>query len=323
MGREVPMSSFVLLLSTFALSGCTQSGMQKRVGPAPAYIASTDEHFVARGRYLAEHVTGCMSCHSTLDEEVYARPIVAGTEGAGGQTWPLADGKMGMVAAGNLTPFGLGEWTDGEILHAMTSGRHRDGYAMFPVMPYPRYAKLTESDAKAIVSYLRTLDTVDNTVPPRRLSMVLTKVANKVAAPPNWSVPPAVGDVLGKGEYLAQAAGCVWCHTPDKGRKVDESGHLSGGRTFPMAMGTAVAPNITPAEGRGIGYWSETDFLNKFKAFRADAARQREAAPSDPNSPMPWFDYAGLTDEDLSAIWVYLQAQPPSDNEIQSAWIPH
>lgn len=323
MGGEVPMSLSVFLLASISLSGCTQSGMQKKVGPAPSFIASTDEHFVARGRYLAENVTGCIGCHSTLNEEVYARPVVEGSEGMGGQTWPLSDGHLGMLTAGNITPFGVGDWTDGEILHAVSAGIHKDGYAMFPVMPYPTFAKLTESDAKAIVSYLRTLKSVESPPATRRLSVVLTKVANKTAAPPEWSVPPGVNDILAKGEYLANAAGCVSCHTPDKGNARDETMLMAGGRTFKMAMGTSVASNITPAEGRGIGYWSEDDFLNKFKRFRDESAYQREAGPSDPNTVMPWFELAGMTDDDLKAIWVFLQAQAPHDNEVSETWIAH
>jgi len=323
MGGEVPMSLTVFMLSTVFLSGCTQSGMQKKVGPPPSFIASTDEHFVARGRYLAEHVTGCIGCHSTLDEEIYARPVVDGTEGVGGQTWLLADGNLGQLTAGNITPFGMGEWTDGEILHAVSSGVHKDGYALFPVMPYPTFSKLTESDAKAIVSYLRTLKPLESPPETRRLSVILTKVANQTAAPPTWSVPPGLNDVLAKGQYLASAAGCVHCHTPEKRNEPDETMLMAGGRTFKMAMGTSVAPNITPAEGRGLGYWSEDDFLNKFRAFRSDAARDREAGPMDPNTAMPWFDLAGMTDEDLSAIWVFLQAQAPNDNEVPETWIAH
>ena len=320
---EVPMSLSVFLLASISLHGCTQSGMQKKVGPAPSFIASTDEHFVARGRYLAEHVTGCIGCHSTVNEEVYARPVVPGTEGMGGQTWPLSDGHLGFLTAGNITPFGVGEWTDGELLHAVSAGIHKDGYAMFPVMPYPTFAKLTESDAKAIVSYLRTLTPLESPPSTRRLSVVLTKVANKTAAPPAWSVPPGVNDVLAKGEYLATAAGCVYCHTPDKGNAMDETLLMAGGRTFKMAMGTSISPNITPAEGHGIGYWGEEDFLNKFKAFRSDSAQNREAGPSDPNTVMPWFELAGMTDDDLRSIWVFLQAQTPHDNQVEETWIVH
>ena len=317
MGVEVPMSLSVFLLATLSMSGCTQSGMQKKVGPAPSFIASTDEHFVARGRYLAENVTGVLDV-TTLNEEVYARPV-EGTEGMGvrGGCYRTEKG----LTAGNITPFGIGE---GLMVRSCTPRLRAstDGYAMFPVMPYPIFSKLTESDAKAIVLSAHT-EPVESPPTTRRLSVILTKVANKTAAPPEWSVPPGVNDVLAKGEYLATAAGCVYCHTPDKGSTPDDTMFLAGGRTFKMAMGTSVAPNITPAEGRGIGYWSEEDFLNKFRGFRSDSAHKREAGPSDPNTVMPWFELAGMTDDDLSAVWVFLQAQTPNDNEVVETWIAH
>lgn len=309
-----------VLLTMFS---CTQSGMQKKVGAAPAFISSTDEHFVARGRYLAENVAGCITCHSKRDDEVFAGPVVAGTEGMGGQSWPIADGNLGFLTAGNVTSAGVGGWTDGELLHAVTAGVHRDGYALFPVMPYLTYGQMTESDAKAIVSYLRTIPSVAGPSSARRLSVIMTKVANRTAAPPAWSDPPGLTDVLGKGEYLTRTAGCTSCHTPSKDNRPDMAQAFSGGTEFKMSMGTAIASNITPAEGRGLGYWSEEDFLNKFRAYRAEAARTVEAGPTAPNTVMPWFDYAGMTDEDLTAIWVYLSAQPAIDNTVETTWIAH
>ncbi len=315
------MSSIVLSL-LLSLTGCTQGWMQKKVGPAPAYIASVDPHFVSRGKYLADNVLGCMSCHSDVNKEVFAQPSVDGTMGQGGFAWSAEVGFPGHIVAPNITPFGIGAWTDGEVLHAMTAGLHREGHALFPVMPYPIYGTLTETDAKAVVSYLRTVPSIETEPYPRTLSLILKKVANKVAAPPSYSDPLPVGNVLARGEYLTRVAGCEHCHTPQKGGKPDSSQRFAGGQAFQMVMGTAVSPNISPAEGRGVGYWSETDFLNKFKHFRSDASRQHEAGPGDPNTPMPWFDYAGMTDEDLSAIWVYLQTVEPQDNEVESRWIP-
>ena len=130
------MSLSIAVIALAIYSGCSQSGSQKKVGPATSFIASTDEHFVARGKYLAEHVAACTSCHSTPNTEVFARPTIPGTEGRGGQSWPLADGKMGMIFAGNITPAGLGDWTDGEVLRAVSTGVHKEGYAMYPTMPY-------------------------------------------------------------------------------------------------------------------------------------------------------------------------------------------
>ena len=174
------MSLSVFLLASISLSGCTQSGMQKKVGPAPSFIASTDEHFVARGRYLAENVTGCIGCHSTLNEEVYARPVVEGSEGMGGRHGRCPTDTWACFA-GNIT-FGIGDWTDGGICTPCPPASTRTD-AMFLSCRTPRLRR------QSVPSHFVPAHVEVSGSPPatRRLSVVLTKVANKTAAPPKWS----------------------------------------------------------------------------------------------------------------------------------------
>ena len=155
----------------------------------------------------------------------------------------------GELAAGNITPFGVSEWANGEILHAVSAGIHQDDYAVFPVMLYPSFSQLTESDAKPMVSYRRILKSVESPPTTRRLSVSLTKVANTTVAPPTRPIPPGMNDVLAKGEDLAPVSGSVSCHTSDKASTPEQTILLAGGRTLKMAMGTSVPPNITPDEG--------------------------------------------------------------------------
>lgn len=315
------MVGSIPLFTLLLIAGCTQAGMQKKVGPTPVFIASTEEAEVARGQYLADHVLQCTSCHSKQNKEVFAQPMFPGTDGQGGRTWSAESGFSGILVAPNITPFGVGGWTDGELLQGMTTGLHRDGYAMFPIMPYPLYGTLSESDAEAVVSYLRTLEPIETVPIARSMSPILQGVANKVAAPPDFADPVDVTEnVVSRGEYLSRIAGCESCHTPKKGNKPDLKRKFAGGRSFQMTMGVATSTNLTPNEGYGVGYWSKDDFLNKFKVFRESGALDREAGPTDPNTPMPWFDFAGMTDEDLSAIWVYLQTVAPADNETSVTW---
>src|SRR5690242_13077154 len=121
----------------------------------PARRPATTEKFeptkerLARGDYLVNHVTPCLHCHSTIDNEVFGGEIQPGTEGMGGFQFGPSDGVPGFVQAQNITPAGLGDWTDGEILRAMREGVRKDGTALFPMMPYPQFAIYDDEDAKA------------------------------------------------------------------------------------------------------------------------------------------------------------------------------
>ena len=319
MSSEAHMTLFSLFALSLSILSCTQSGMHKRVGPAPTYLASTSEQEIERGRYLANHVAPCMTCHSSRDSEIFAGPVVPGTLGQGGETWAADKGFPGYLTAANITPAAVGSWTDGELLQSITAGVHRDGYALFPIMPYTVYGQMTELDAKTIVSYLRTIQPIETEAYRRELEFPLTKVVNKMPQKPQWA--ESQGETaIERGQYLSKVAGCEHCHTPLKGKTIDQQNLFSGGQEFPMSMGIAIAPNITADEGNGIGYWSKTDFINKFRAYQTDAAKSREAGPSAPNSPMPWFAYADMTDEDLSNIWAYLQSVPTHSNKVETRW---
>ena len=100
--------SFVLIL----LCSCTLL-IPIKVGPAPDLNVDTTTERVLRGEYLTKAVTGCFDCHSEHKWDNYAIPIVAGTEGKGGECAGEELGLPGTVCLSNITPYGLGDWTDG------------------------------------------------------------------------------------------------------------------------------------------------------------------------------------------------------------------
>src|SRR5476651_20659 len=77
---------------------------------------------IERGKYLATSVTVCIDCHSTRDWTKYAGPIVAGTEGMGGERFDQRVGFPGVFYSKNITPYSLSGWTDGEIFRTITTG---------------------------------------------------------------------------------------------------------------------------------------------------------------------------------------------------------
>src|SRR5690606_34035916 len=110
--------------------------------PAPEVTASKDPAVIERGRYLANHVTGCIGCHSPIHEDQPGEPIHEDKRGAG-RDFGVWEGAPFRLRSRNLTPdkeTGLGDWTDGEILRAMREGVGKDGRPLFPQMPYETYA---------------------------------------------------------------------------------------------------------------------------------------------------------------------------------------
>jgi hypothetical protein len=144
-----------------------------------------------------------------------------------------------------------------------------------------------------------------------------------------------------RGEYLVTVGGCDDCHTPKvfgpEGPKFDMSRRLSGhpatdklprtpaGVLGPDKFGalinnhlsawvgpwgTSYTMNLTPDKTTGLGSWTEEMFI---KAIRT-GKHQGEGRPILP--PMPWENYKQMKDDDLKAVWAFLQSLPPIQNAI-------
>ena len=75
---------------------------------------------------------------------------------------------LGIFYPPNLTPdadTGLGGWSEADIIKSLRTGVRPDGRELAPVMPWRSYSKMTDSDAKALASYLKSLKPVRNAVP--------------------------------------------------------------------------------------------------------------------------------------------------------------
>ena len=108
-----------------------------------------------------------------------------------------------------------------------------------------------------------------------------------------------VAEYVKRGEYLAKAGNCIACHSHT------EAGipAFAGGPPIQTPFGTFYGGNITPDPETGIGQWSEADFI---KAMREGVSPEGEHY----FPVFPYLYFAQLTDDDLRAIWVYLQKIP-------------
>ena len=290
-----------------------------KVGDPPDLQVELTPERLERGKYLAWYGAGCLDCHSLRDPSVYSLPLVPGREGAGGFRFSHEIGFPGVMYSPNITPAGLGEWTDGEIFRAITAGVDNEGKALFPVMPYHDYGKMDQEDIYSIIAYLRTLEPIESQIPERELDFPLGLMVNLMPEEPELPARPDPSDQVAYGEYVANAAGCIHCHTTqdDRGMMIPEL-LLAGGAEYPMPTGGIVrSANLTPDEESGIGKWTEEAFLLRFKIYADSSVRLPEVRDGDMNTPMPWSLYSKLTEEDLKAIYAYLKSVQPMSNKVE------
>jgi mono/diheme cytochrome c family protein len=266
----------------------------------------SQESAVERGAYLVK-AAGCVGCHT-------AKRGIHFAGGLGLKT------PFGTFFSPNITPdpeTGIGSWTDEDFVRALHEGVSPDGSRYFPVFPYPSYTKMTEEDALAIRAYLFSLEPV--------------KQANRehdVFFPFSWRFlqrgwrminfdegryepDPKASDQVNRGGYLVDAlAHCGECHTPRNFMGgIDNDMYLAG---TPDGPEDQLVPNITPHESGAID-WSERDLVGLMKTglkpdFDNVQGTMAEAIEE---------GLMHLTDEDLTAIAVYLKTVPPIDNRVE------
>ncbi|MDT0641404.1 c-type cytochrome [Zunongwangia sp. F363] len=149
-----------------------------------------------------------------------------------------------------------------------------------------------------------------------------------------------VKDSIKRGEYLVNAIGCHDCHSPkrmgEQGPEIIPELALSGyqaGQKLPKhhpeavaegwvlmnadltaaigPWGISYASNITPHE-TGIGTWKKEQFIAAIREGKHKG--MPEGRPLLP--PMPWQNFAKLSDKDLAAIFVYLKNTQPVNNAV-------
>lgn len=289
------------------------------VGKPENLVITATPEMVARGAYLANHVTVCIDCHSKRDWSKFSGPLIDGTEGMGGDAFTKEFGFPGTFYAKNITPAGIGKWTDGELLRAISCGVSRDRKAFFPVMPYPYYAHMDKDDIIAIIAYIRTLKPIKNDVPASEPAFPFNLILNTIPQDAAFTHKPAKAINAAYGAYIVNAAGCAECHTNAvKGKKV-EGMDFAGGREFVIpGPKKIVSSNITPDKETGIGYWTEDAFVSKFKAFEDKSKLADYKSPKDYQSMMPWSMYAGMDSTDLKAIFAYLKSLKPIHNKVEA-----
>ncbi|WP_175873501.1 cytochrome c [Burkholderia sp. BCC0397] len=281
----------------------TASASTARRPVIAAAAASADAATIARGRYLA--LAGdCAACHDAADHTPYA----------GGQP---VNSPFGPIYAPNITPdptHGIGHYTLRQFDDALRRGVRADGSRLYPAMPYPSLAHLSDDDVRALYAYFM------RGVAPSPNAAKLTQLPfpfNQRWALGLWSLAfanrdpfapqPSQSAEWNRGAYLVQGLGhCGACHTP-RGPAYNERGYDERSPAF-LTGGINdhwFAPNLTGADPDGLGRWSADDIAAFLRS--GHAAR---GAVFGAMAPVVGESTALLTDTDRHAIAVYLKSLP-------------
>jgi mono/diheme cytochrome c family protein len=258
---------------------------------------------IARGEYLVMNVAGCDGCHAERAMDRYAYPPKQSMMMAGGLIFPEVN-----VATPNITPYGIGNWTDQQIFDALTKGVARDGHVLNPAMPYQVYGNLDREELYAIIAYLRTLKPIKAGPYPGYHEGKFEQVETKPGSMPRPG--PDASDV-DEGRYLVTIADCDGCH---HGPEKSDAPYMGGTEFKLVGLGLIRSANLTPDKSTGIGAWTRNTFIARFKGMRGQ--EKVEVERGQPNTAMHWWAFSYMTDEDLGAIYSYLRTMKPVRNAV-------
>jgi len=117
---------------------------------------------------------------------------------------------------------------------------------------------------------------------------------------PASTPPPANSfsmELLSQGRQVFAVGNCVDCHTTDNGVP------SAGGKPFETPFGTIYSSNITPDLDTGLGAWS-------YEAFNRAMRKGISRDGSNLYPAFPYTSFAGMSDEDMFALYAYIQSSP-------------
>lgn len=281
LGIIVGLLLLVIVVAAVVLYVVGNNNLNKTydVSVAALAIPAGDEEALARGQHIAEAISLCAECH--------------GDDYGGDEFFDVS--VFGKVDAPNLTAGsgGIGTtYTDEDWVRTIRYGVKPDGESVL-LMPSQHYYDMSDDDLAAVIAFIQSVPPVDNQVDDASLSPVGTimfgalgeTVAAQIDHDAARPAPVEAGVTVEYGEYLITIAVCKDCHGEE----------LDGNLGMP---GPPAGPDLTALDG-----WTEQDFINTMRQGIDPDGDQLDS------EEMPWDYYTRMTDDELRAMWMYLETQ--------------
>ncbi|MGC6371337.1 cytochrome c [Pseudomonas sp. K2I15] len=275
-------------------------------------VSAAETDLVKQGEYLAR-AGDCVACHTAKGGKPFAGGLPMET-------------PIGTIYSTNITPdkTGLGDYSFEDFDKAVRHGVAKNGSTLYPAMPYPSYARVSESDMQALYAYfMKGVEPVaqvnkDSDIPwPLSMRWPL--------AGWRWMFAPKVEDyqaqagadpVISRGAYLVEGLGhCGACHTPRALTMQEKSLSATDGSAF--LSGSAplegwIAKSLRGDHKDGLGSWSEEQLVQFLKTGRSD-----RSAVFGGMSDVVVHSMQYMSQDDLTAIARYLKSLPAVDPKDQ------
>lgn len=252
---------------------------------------------IARGAYVAT-ASDCVACHTAAG----GKPFAGGYK---------IDTPFGPILSSNITSdkkTGIGSWNQSQFDAAVRHGKGSHGY-LYPAMPYPAYAKLTDDDLNDLWAYMQTVPAISHSVNENQLPFPY----NQRWVLGGWNLlffhattfnpEKQQSAQLNRGQYLVEGPGhCAACHTGK---------NILGGDVAETLTGTTLqgwhAPDLTSNSHVGLGRWQQQDLVDYLQN-----GTNRYAVASGPMAEAVENSTQHMTQNDLQAIASWLKQLPAS-----------
>lgn len=267
----------------------------------------------SKGEYLAR-AGDCVACHSAKGGKAFAGGLKMGT-------------PMGAIYTTNITPdpeTGIGTYSLADFDRAVRSGVAKDGHYLYPAMPYPSYAKMTDDDVAALYTFfMKDVPPVRQPNKPDEIPWYLSPrwplaIWNAVFAPrPGFTARQDHDAQWNRGAYLIEGLGhCGACHTP-RGFAIEEKALDDSSSVYLQGaeLDAWSAPNLRGDLRTGLGGWSADDIDAFLKTGHNDKGVAFGSMLDVVNNSTPY-----LTADDTKAMAVFLKSLPATADQAPFAY---